>query len=387
MDPDSSHYFGLSRREFLQLLAGAGCALALGSCRRAQSNEALLAANSPTPARAGHPARFWRDAGAGVVECQLCPRGCTINTNSVGFCRGRRNVSGKLTSLVYGQPVTVNNDPIEKKPFNHVLPGTTAFSLACVGCNMTCRHCQNWQISQASPGDLPAMNWTPADVVRRAKESGAATIAFTYNEPTIWSEYVLDTALAGKAQGMRTILISNGFIQEHPQRELARALLAYKVDLKGFSERFYRDICDAHLQPVLDGMLRIKQEKTWLEIVTLIIPTLNDDPQELKQLAAWVRDNLGPDVPLHFTRFMPLYRLRNLPRTPVPTLETARQIALDAGLHFVYVGNVPGHPGENTYCPKCRTTLIQRYGMSSTILALQNGKCAKCGQVIPGVWA
>ena len=291
--------FGISRREFLICLAGAGCALAVGCRSRAHSSELLAASTSPTPPLSGHPARFWHDAGAGVVECELCPRGCTIAANASGFCRGRHNAAGKLTSLVYGQPVTVNNDPIEKKPFNHVLPGARALSLACVGCNMTCRHCQNWEISQASPGDLPAYNWSPADVVRNAKAAGSAAIAFTYNEPTIWSEYILDTAQAGRQQHMPVIMISNGFIQEKPQRELARALLAYKVDLKGFSERFYRDICDAHLKPVLDGMIRVKQEKCWLEIVTLVIPTLNDDPQELKQLAVWVRDNLGRDVPAH----------------------------------------------------------------------------------------
>ncbi len=377
--------FGLSRREFLIALGGTGCTLAL-ACRNKAVGGAIAAA-SPTPAAPSQPARYWRAAGAGVVECQLCPRGCTINANAVGFCRTRRNTGGKLTSLVYGHPVTVHTDPIEKKPFNHVLPGSQAFSLACVGCNLTCRHCQNWEISQASPGDLPADDWSPAELVRQARRSGAATIAFTYNEPTVWAEYVLDTAALAKAQGLRTILISNGYIQEAPQRELARSLLAYKIDLKGFSERFYRDVCDGRLQPVLDGMVRVKQEKCWLEIVTLIIPTLNDDSAELKQLAVWVRDNLGCDVPLHFTRFMPLYRLRNLPRTPVSTLEKARQIALDAGLRFVYVGNVPGHPGENTYCPHCQTVLVRRFGMSATVEALHNGKCAKCGETIPGVWA
>ncbi len=378
----------LTRRDFLAALGASGCALGLGaSCKAAVEAEkaAPTPVPSPTPA-AMNTARFWQ-AQDGVVQCDLCPHRCTIAPGKTGLCRARRNDDGKLVSLVYGKPVTIHNDPIEKKPFNHVLPGSNAFSLACVGCNMTCRHCQNWQLSQAAPGDLPTQNFSPTDLVARAKSDGSKSIAFTYNEPTIWTEYVLDTTQAGRESGLPVVLVSNGFVNEPPQRELARALGAYKVDLKGFSEKFYADVCGAHLQPVLDGMVRIREEKCWLEIVTLLIPTLNDDPQELRQMVKWVHDNLGDDVPLHFTRFHPMYRLRNLPRTPVETLETARKIAQDAGLHFVYTGNVPGHPGANTYCPQCGELLIERYGFSPAIKALQDGKCAKCGRAIPGVWA
>lgn len=379
------HSDGLTRRDFLSLLAGVGGALCLGCMKGANSSETPR----PLPAEktaAFHPARFWK-AESGAIQCELCPHGCTIKPGETGFCRVRRNDNGQLVSLVYGQPVTVNNDPIEKKPFNHVLPGSFAFSLATVGCNMTCRHCQNWQISQAKPGDLPAYNWAPEELVRQAKTAKSRSIAFTYNEPTIWTEYVLDTAAAAKTVGLPTILISNGFIREAPQRELAKTLLAYKVDLKGFSEKFYRDICGASLQPVLDGMVRVREENCWLEIVTLVIPTLNDDPQELRQLAKWVLDHLGPDVPVHFTRFQPLYRLRNLPRTPVETLEKARQIALDAGLHYPYVGNVPGHPGGNTYCPHCGATVIRRVGFTTELVGMKNGACAKCRTAIAGVWS
>jgi pyruvate formate lyase activating enzyme len=242
-------------------------------------------------------------------------------------------------------------------------------------------------LSQSSPGDLPPLDWTPQELAKRAKEARSQTVAFTYNEPTIWTEYVLDSAAAVKEAGLRTIVISNGFIQEAPQRELARALLAYKVDLKGFSEKFYRDVCGAHMKPVLDGILRVREEKCWLELVNLIIPTLNDSPAELRELAKWVRANLGPDTPVHFTRFTPMYRLRNLPRTPVETLDKARQIALDEGLHYPYVGNVAGHPGAHTYCPSCHEIVIRRFGVSSEIAALRDGKCAKCGTAIAGVWA
>ena len=372
----------LNRRDFLLALAGTGCAAGLG-CKNPSPSSA--AATPEPPAAKPHPARFWSAKGANIA-CELCPQGCEIAPGKTGFCRVRRNDDGQLVSLVYGHPVTFHNDPIEKKPFNHVLPGSTAFSLATVGCNMTCKHCQNWQLSQSSPGDLRQLDWSPAELVSRAKATGSRTIAFTYNEPTIWPEYVLDTAQAAQEADLRAVLVSNGFIREEPQRALARALAAYKVDLKGFSEKFYRDICGASLRPVLDGMVRIREEKCWLEIVTLVIPTLNDDPTELKQLAKWVHDNLGPDVPLHFTRFHPMYRLRNLPRTPVPTLEKARQIALDAGLHYVYTGNVPGHEGTHTYCPNCGETLIERIGFTVRKMALVDGKCGKCGAAIPGVW-
>jgi len=375
----------LKRRDFLAALS-ASCALGFGCQTKTTS------AQTPTPSATpqtvqNHSARFWHSADDGLVQCDLCPHACLIKPGETGFCRVRRNVDGKLISLVYGRPVTNHVDPIEKKPLNHVLPGSLAFSLATVGCNMTCRHCQNWQLSQSSPGDLPATNWTPQTLVMQAQRSGSQTIAFTYNEPTIWPEYILDTAALAKDAGLRTVIISNGFINETPQRVVAKALVAYKVDLKGFTEKFYRDICGAQLKPVLDGMVRIKEENCWLEIVTLLIPSLNDDQQELKQLADWVHQNLGDETPVHFTRFHPMFRLRNLPRTPVETLETARKIAQDAGLKYVYTGNVPGHEGAHTYCPNCGAKLINRYGYSIRIQSLKDGKCAKCGTKIAGVWS
>ena len=375
----------LSRRDFIRSLAGTGCALGLGVGCTAQANDPTPVGQPPGVDTA-HPARFWHAMKQNAIQCELCPHGCTIEPKSTGFCRVRYNKSGKLVSLAYGAPVTYHNDPIEKKPLNHVLPGTTAFSLATLGCNLTCQHCQNWELSQAKPGDLPSYGWSPGEVARRAKEAGSSSVAFTYNEPTIWTEYVSDTIDQAQALKIPTVMISNGFIQQTPQRELARKLFAYKVDLKGFTEKFYSDICGAHLKPVLDGMVRIKEEGCWLEIVTLLIPTLNDSPQELKALVDWVNANLGPDVPIHFTRFMPMYRLRNLPRTPVETLETAHKIAKDKGLHFPYIGNVPGHPAGDTYCPHCGEKLIARYGFSPNILALKNGKCIKCQTAIPGRW-
>jgi pyruvate formate lyase activating enzyme len=371
----------VSRREFLLAAAATGCAAGLGCTPSTPPADA-----APSAVAATHPARFWK-ASADRIACQVCPRGCEISPGETGYCRTRRNDGGALVSLVYGRPVTANIDPIEKKPLNHVLPGSTAFSLATVGCNMTCKHCQNWQLSQASPGELREKNWAPEEVVRRAKAAGSPMIAFTYNEPTIWPEYVLDTAAAAKDAGIRTVLISNGFINETPQRELAKALTAYKIDLKGFSEKFYRDICDASLKPVLDGMVRVREAGCWLEIVTLLIPTLNDGEAELKALAAWIKQNLGPDVPLHFTRFHPMFRLRTLPPTPVATLEKARTIAREAGLHFVYTGNVPGHEGAHTYCPGCGTMVIERRGFSVRMTAFSAGKCTACGAALPGVWA
>jgi pyruvate formate lyase activating enzyme len=278
-------------------------------------------------------------------------------------------------------------DPIEKKPFFHFLPGSLAYSLATSGCPLRCRFCQNWQISQARPEEYTQAPLAAAAVARAAAAQSAPVIAFTYNEPTVFIEYLTDIARAAKPLGRRSVLVSCGYATEAPLAEMCGVLDAIKIDLKGFSPAFYRDACSAELAPVLRSIRQVARAKVHLELVNLVVPTLNDSPKMLTELSKWVAGELGPDVPLHFTRFHPDYQLTNLPDTPVATLERARETAMALGLHFVYVGNVPGHPGNHTYCPGCGRTVIERDGLFVTGMRMKDGRCASCGRAIPGVWS
>ena len=322
-----------------------------------------------------------------LVRCQLCARNCTLAEGERGMCRARIHVNGELRSLVYGRPMAIHVDPIEKKPFFHFLPGAAAYSLATSGCPLRCKFCQNWGISQASPEDYAQTPLPPASLARAAVEQKAPVIAFTYNEPTVFTEYLTDIARAGKPLGRRSVLISCGYMNEAPLAEMCEVLDAIKVDLKGFSEGFYRDVCGAELKPVLRSIRQVAKSRVHLEIVNLVVPTLNDSPGMLTELAKWIVGEAGPDVPVHFTRFHPDYQLPNLPDTPVTTLERAREIGMQQGLRFAYVGNVPGHPGNNTYCPKCGRAVIERDGLFVTGMHLKNGHCEYCGRAIPGVWS
>jgi pyruvate formate lyase activating enzyme len=322
-----------------------------------------------------------------AVLCQLCAQRCTIRNGEAGRCRARRNVAGELRSAVYGRPVAVHVDPIEKKPFFHFLPGRTAYSLGTVGCPLRCKFCQNWQISQASPGDFDADAMSPQAVADAAVRHESPVVAFTYNEPTVFAEYALDIAAAARPRGLRSVMVSCGFMNERPLADLCAALDAIKIDLKGFSEDFYRTVSGASLAPVLRSIVQVRKAGVHLEIVNLVVPTLNDAEVSLRRLANWVMTDLGADVPLHFTRFHPDYQLRNLPPTPIATLERARDMAMARGLRYVYVGNVPGHPGNHTYCPKCRARVIARQDFFVLESSLKNGRCGACGFPIAGVWA
>ncbi len=306
-----------------------------------------------------------------------------------GDCRARINVDGRLLAVTYGRPCTIHIDPIEKKPFFHFRPGTRVLSLATVGCNLHCKNCQNWEISQAAPDEVPRVNdenWEPARVVDAARRTSCPSIAFTYTEPIVFYEYVLDTAEMARAAGIDTVIVSAGYINPEPLRRLAPRLAAVKVDLKSFEEKFYRDVCGATLKPVLDGMVIVKGLGVWLEVTTLVIPTLSDDLLMLRALARWIRKELGESTPLHLSRFHPEYQLRNLPPTPVETLENARREALDAGLKHVYIGNVLGHEGEATFCPGCGTKLIERTGYAIAANRLRGGRCPSCGTEVSGRW-
>lgn len=322
-----------------------------------------------------------------VVKCLLCAQGCVIREGDRGRCRARMNVKGELRSLVYGRPIAVHVDPIEKKPFYHFLPGSEAFSLATAGCPLHCKFCQNWELSQIKPEDQPIAYVSPEQVTRGARERRSPVIAFTYNEPTVFTEYLLDIARLAKKEGRRSVLISCGFMNEAPLAEMCASLDAIKIDLKGYSPDFYRKVCGAELKPVLRSIKQVAKSRAHLEIVNLVVPTLNDSDKMMKDLCNWVAGELGPDVPIHFTRFHPDYQLLNLPPTPVKTLERAREFAMARGMRYAYVGNVPDHPGNHTYCPRCRKVVIRRSSFFINEIQMKNGRCVFCGEKIAGVWS
>jgi len=330
-------------------------------------------------------ARFWQNSCAGV-QCQLCPFGCFLPEGQRGICRVRMNCGNKLYTLVYAQPVAIHIDPIEKKPVYHMLPGSAIFSLATVGCNLRCKFCQNWEISQSYPEQAKGTFFSPREVVEAAIRTGCSAIAYTYSEPTVFFEYVLETSRLAKENGLKNVLVSAGYINPQPLKELVPYFDVVKIDLKGFNEKFYRQITGGHLQVVLDTLLELKRLGVFTEIVNLVVPTLNDNLEQIRQMCIWIKDNLGPDTPLFFSRFSPQYQLANLPSTPIETLEKARQIAREVGLHYVYLGNVPGHPGEDTYCPVCGSLLIDRYGYKILRNNIVGSRCKFCGAKIPGIW-
>ncbi len=323
----------------------------------------------------------------GIVKCLLCAQGCVIRAGERGNCRTRMNVNGELHSLVYGRPLAVHVDPIEKKPFYHFLPGSDAFSLSTSGCPLRCKFCQNWEISQSRPEDYSVAFTPPSEVVSATVSRKAPVIAFTYNEPTVFTEYLTDIARLARKQRLRSVMISCGYMNAEPLTEMCEVLDAIKIDLKGFSEDFYRNLCGAQLKPVLRSIRQIAKSRIHLEIVNLVVPTLNDSDKMLQSLSEWIAGELGPDVPVHFTRFHPDYQLLNLPPTPVSTLERARQIALAKGIHYAFVGNVPDHAGNHTYCPTCGRPVIKRSAIFLTEMNLKDGHCKFCGARIAGVWS
>jgi len=320
------------------------------------------------------------------VQCELCPNECVLEVGQRSRCRARMNKDGTLYSLVYGKPCAVHVDPIEKKPFFHFLPGTTAFSIATAGCVLSCKFCQNWQISQAIPEETDTYDLPPAKVVNNAIAFNCRSITYTYTEPTVFYEYMYDTAVIAKKRGIKNTMHSCGYIRQKPLRTLSKFMDAADIDLKGFTEDFYSRICSGSLKPVLDSLIVLKEEDVWLEITNLLIPTLNDDLKKVGEMSSWIVRNLGTDVPIHFSRFYPHYKLINLPPTPVETLEGARKTALDKGLKFVYIGNIR-HEGENTFCPKCKKILIERVGYFVKENHVASGKCKFCTAAIAGVWS
>lgn len=326
-------------------------------------------------------------ARSDIFVCELCPKSCRIAEGQSGDCRARIVIDGELRAVTYGRPCAIHVDPIEKKPLFHVLPATRTFSLATAGCNLHCKYCQNWTISQAAPEDTRNVAMLPGSVVEAAKAQRCLSIAYTYTEPVTFYEYVLDTSMLARQAGLLNVTVTAGYINKEPMERLCSFVDASNTDLKAFSDTFYRDMCDAGLKPVLDGMVTMKERGVWLEITNLIIPTFNDDLDMIRRMCKWIVTHLGSETPLHFSRFFPMYKVRNLPPTPVETLLTAQQEALEIGLQYVYVGNLMGNEGESTFCPADRTLLIRRMGFSVLENHLVNGACPTCGNKIPGIWS
>lgn len=331
-------------------------------------------------------ADYWSARPDGRVQCRLCPRRCVIREGFRGACRARMNIGGSLRTLVYGKLVAVHVDPIEKKPLMHVLPGSRSFSLATAGCNMNCIFCQNWEISQAAPETAPHMDFSPEAIVAAALQSGARSISYTYTEPTIFFELMRDTARLARQRGLLNVWVTCGYIEEEPLRELCRYLDAANVDLKGFSDTFYRTYTSGSLAPVLRTFKILKEEGVWTELTNLLIPGANDTPADISNLCAWVVAEIGCDMPVHFSRFYPHFKLRDRPPTPVSTVFRAVEIAKSFGIKYVYAGNIAGNPYEHTSCAACGKIVIARRGYMIDAVHLRKGACAFCGTPLPGRW-
>ncbi|MBN2270866.1 MAG: AmmeMemoRadiSam system radical SAM enzyme [Sedimentisphaerales bacterium] len=316
-----------------------------------------------------------------------------IDPGQSGECRVRVNIGGTLTTVVYGYPCSINVDPVEKKPVAHFLPGTGILSIATVGCNLHCRNCQNWEISQANPEEMPALfysreklYWSPQDLVNIAKRANCPSLAYTYTDPIVYYEYTYDTAKLAREAGLRNVLVTAGYINPEPWKRLLEFVDVARIDLKAMTEEFYREVCSATLQPVLNALVLAKASGALVEVTNLVIPTLNDKPEEIRELVRWIKANLGGETPLHFSRFFPRHKMLNLPPTSLETLDLARRIAMEEGLQYVYIGNIASKEGQNTYCPKCKALLIERSGYTILQNNLKNGTCPKCGNEIYGVW-
>jgi len=320
------------------------------------------------------------------ILCQLCPKQCRLRDGDRGFCRVRMNRGGTGYTLAYGNPCVVHLDPIERQPLFHVLPSSQSLSLTTAGCNFHCMFCQNWEFALASPEHVYSYDMPPELVLKKGKQMNARAVAYTYGEPTVFFEYMLDVAAGATEGGLLNVLHSNGFISHRPLRELIDYLDAANIDLKAFRQSFYEELCAGKLQPVLETLKILKHSNIHLEITNLVIPTKNDDMVTIREMCTWITGELGKDTPVHFLRFYPLYRLSGLPPTPVATLEGARDIALSCGLEYVYIGNVPGHKAWNTFCPRCGRLVIERIGYMIGEINLKGGKCRFCGNPIPGIW-
>jgi len=386
---------GLTRKAFLKTLAfGVPGVLWCGSGALAGGRSPCEGTVAGRVFKGDAPKELWRwsieafdYASDGLtVQCGVCPNHCVLEPGDRSVCRSRVNIGGKLYSLAYGNPCAVHLDPIEKKPLYHFFPGSQVLSIATTGCNLRCLNCQNWDISQRRPEDVRHGEMFPDEVVRQARRREALSIAYTYSEAITFYEYMYDTAALAREAGVRSVLVSNGYINRDPLVRLARVLDGANINLKSYEDRIYRCLNGGRLEPVLRTLKTLHEEGVWLEITTLVVPTYVDDPEMIRRMCGWILREIGPDCPLHFTRFHPDYRLTRLPPTPVATLERFRGIARSEGIHHVYVGNVPGHEGGHTYCHQCGRVLVERKGYRLRLEGLREDRCASCGTPVPGRW-
>src|SRR5262245_43974376 len=335
----------------------------------------------------GRPGRYWHGLDDGRVQCDICPRYCKLHDGQRGLCFVRGCRGGQVVLTTYGRSSGFCIDPIEKKPLNHFLPGTPVLSFGTAGCNLTCKFCQNWDISKAREFDRLQDVASPEAIAAAAVARNCRSVAFTYNDPVIFLEYAVDVAAACRARGIRTVAVSAGYICAEPRAEFFRHMDAANIDLKGFTEGFYKNLCTGHLQPVLDTLTYLKHETgVWFEITTLLIPGENDAPAEIEALSAWVMEHLGADVPLHFSAFHPDWKMRDTPPTPPATLHMARRIARAAGLRYVYTGNIHDPAGQTTYCHACAAPLIGRDWYDLGTWNVHDGCCGECGAPVAGVF-
>ena len=376
---------GISRRTFLRKGGLGLSSMALGW---GIGGSRAMAASAPDL----QEARYYRqltDGANGVrgrVQCQLCFRRCVVTPGRRGFCRNRENRGGRYYTLVYGRPCSLQIDPIEKEPSYHMLPGARIFCTATASCNNRCKFCHNWHISQRSVEETENYALRPEEVVQLAVEYQCEAMSFTYSEPTVFYEYMFDIAELAKNRGLKVLYHTNGLINEEPLLALLTLMDAVTVDLKAFTPKFYREVCSSELEPVLKTLQNIRKTEVHLEVVNLMIPTLNDELEDVRRMCVWIREHLGAHTPLHLNRFSPAYKLKKLFHTPIRTLEQARETAVEEGLKFVYIGNVPGHKYNSTFCPKCGEQLIHRVHFAALSNHIEDGKCAFCGEPVPGIW-
>ena len=332
-------------------------------------------------------AKWWEPQSNGKILCTLCPRYCTIGKGQKGFCYIRENIDDKLYSIGYGRPTGFAVDPIEKKPLSHFLPGTNVLSFGTAGCNLGCKFCQNWTMSKSRIDEINSQEASPDEVVQLAKKHKTPSIAYTYNDPTIFGEYVIDISKIAREENIKNVMVTAGYIDKDARKDVYKYIDAANVDLKAFTEMFYHKLTFSHLNDVLDTLIWIKNETdVWLEITTLLIPGENDSADEIKQLSNWIVENLGENVPLHFTAFHPDFKMKDKPRTPSVTLDLARNIAIKEGINYCYVGNVHNVEGQTTYCSNCNEPVIIRDWHSVLNIEIVNGNCSNCGEKIAGVF-
>ena len=369
-----------SRRDFIKTTFGAVCGTLLFPWEQAWAGERFSSTDPHVK-----EAYFYKKLSDSVVRCGTCPHECVIMPGCRGICRTKVNIEGKLYTISYANPCVVHVDSVEKKPLLHFYPGSKAFSLAVAGCNFCCLNCQNWEISQTSPDKTRNYNLSPDQIVLKASEYGCRSIAYTYSEATTFFEYMVDISTKTRAAGIKNIWVSNAYITQAALGRLCDVIHAASVNLKAFSDKIYWDLNGGHLQPVLETFKTLHRRGIWMEIINLVIPTYTDDMEMIKKMCGWILDNLGPEYPLHFSRFYPQYKLVHLPPTPVEVLEQAKESALKQGLHHVYIGNVPGGC-DKIVCPVCKRTVVQRRGYTLLANHVKNGKCKFCGTSIGGRW-